>query len=134
MGKKRESLIGIGFVFLALLLVYILSSFNTSPATSADPAIVPNSPAEGTGETPTGTETDTPNGTSNGSPSGSTTGTSSESSTENSTGPSTGTEGETPESQPDLDEKTFVIPESPFGTLGIILDFALAFGIFAQKN
>jgi hypothetical protein len=136
MGKKRKSLIGILLLFSALLLVYILSSFNTAPATSGEPDAVPKLPAEGAGET--STETDTSIGAANGSSTGSSTGTSSgastESSAENSTDSSTETQDETPSEQPDHEEQLFVVPESPLGTIGIISAFALAFGIFAHKK
>jgi hypothetical protein len=122
MGKKRKSLIGILLLFSALLLVYILSSFNTAPATSGEPDAVPKLPAEGAGETSTETETDTSSGAS--------TGSSTESSAEN----STETQDETPSEQPDHEEQLFVVPESPLGTIGIISAFALAFGIFAHKR
>ena len=136
MGKKRKSLIGILLLFSALLLVYILSSFNTAPATSGEPDAVPKLPAEGAGET--STETDTSIGAANGSSTGSSTGTSTgastESSAENSTDSSTETQDETPSEQPDHEEQLFVVPESPLGTIGIISAFALAFGIFAHKR
>jgi hypothetical protein len=124
MGKKRKSLIGILLLFSALLLVYILSSFNTAPATSGEPDAVPKLPAEGAGET--STETDTSIGAANGS--------STESSAENSKDSSTETQDETPSEQPDHEEQLFVVPESPLGTIGIISAFALAFGIFAHKR
>jgi hypothetical protein len=124
MGKKRKSLIGILLLFSALLLVYILSSFNTAPATSGEPDAVPKLPAEGAGET--STETDTSIGAANGS--------STESSAENSKDSSTETQDETPSEQPDNEEQLFVVPESPLGTIGIISAFALAFGIFAHKR
>jgi hypothetical protein len=136
MGKKRKSLIGILLLFSALLLVYILSSFNTAPATSGEPDAVPKLPAEGAGET--STETDTSIGAANGSSTGSSTGTSTgastESSAENSTDSSTETQDETPSEQPDHEEQLFVVPESPLGTIGIISAFTLAFGIFAHKR
>ena len=136
MGKKRKSLIGILLLFSALLLVYILSSFNTAPATSGEPDAGPKLPAEGAGET--STETDTSIGAANGSSTGSSTGTSTgastESSAENSTDSSTETQEETPSEQPDHEEQLFVVPESPLGTIGIISAFALAFGIFAHKR
>jgi len=129
-------LIGILLLFSALLLVYILSSFNTAPATSGEPDAVPKLPAEGAGET--STETDTSIGAANGSSTGSSTGTSTgastESSAENSTDSSTETQDETPSEQPDHEEQLFVVPESPLGTIGIISAFALAFGIFAHKR
>ena len=142
MGKKRKSLIGILLLFSALLLVYILSSFNTAPATSDEPDAVPKLPAEGAGETSTETETDTSIGAANGPSTGSSTGTSSgastgastESSAENATDSSTETQDETPSEQPDHEEQLFVVPESPLGTIGIISAFALAFGIFAHKR
>jgi cytoskeletal protein RodZ len=134
MGKKRKYLIGILLLFSALLLVYILSSFNTAPATSGEPDAVPNSPPEGAGETSTETETDTSTGAANGSATGSSTGTSSGASTESSTDSSTETQDETPSEQPDHEEQMFVVPESPLGTIGIISAFALAFGIFAHKK
>jgi hypothetical protein len=126
MGKKRKSLIGILLLFSALLSVYILSSFNTAPATSGEPDAVPKLPAEGAGETSTETETDTSIGAASGA--------STESSAENSTDSSTETQDETPSEQPDHEEQLFVVPESPLGTIGIISSFALAFGIFAHKR
>ena len=136
MGKKRKSLIGILLLFSVLLLVYILSSFNTAPATSGEPDAVPKLPAEGAGETSTETDTSigAANGPSTGSSTGTSTGASTESSAENSTDSSTETQDETPSEQPDHEEQLFVVPESPLGTIGIISAFALAFGIFAHKR
>jgi len=114
MGKKKKSLIGILLLFLALLLIYILGSFNTVPTTSGTPDSGPNVPSGSTTETTT--ETPSESLAENQHTQSQTSGEASDNSQLNPPGP------------------TFVVPESPLGTLGIISAFALAFGIFAHKK